>query len=175
MSKREALVISFISILAVIISINFFSPLGFDNQEFDYTSGKIRIRHRVLGFTYSIRYEQTWIEQYALSDRPSQWTLMGYRNAPNAPSIHTKSASLYSQIRSFGTALDLYYADEPTRRLVADFIFRQLDRSRLDPSTHYDVVDTFRCFGDVFPNSDDLDTPVTYDQILQVINNCSNP
>ena len=176
MSKREAIILIVIAVLAVLmIGGDVFSPLGYDHQEFDYATGKIRTRHRTLGFTHSTSYKHTWIEPYAPTAQSPYWGLMIYTNSPGAPRINTKTAQLYALIHMMGAMLDDCSADEPTRKLVADYIFDHLNQTRIDPSLHYDVVDNFLCFTDNFPYPDDLYGTVTYEQIFQTINQCTTP
>ncbi|MBL4697303.1 MAG: hypothetical protein JKX70_00570 [Phycisphaerales bacterium] len=175
MSKREAIILTIIAALAVIISVDYFPPFGYDRKEFDYATGKVRILHRTWGFSFSTTYEDFWIEPYAPIAQSPDWRLMRYVNSPDAPSINTKSGQLYSLIQTMGTMLENYSADEPTHKLVADYIFDRLNQTQTDPSAHFNVVDNFLYFTDIFPYPDDLYGTVTYDQILQTISQCTTP
>jgi hypothetical protein len=174
MSKREACIITIILAFAVIVGVGSLSPLGYDRKEFDYATGKIRVLHRTWGFLYNTTYEPHWLEAYAPTDQPSDWHLLRYTNR-SAPRINTKGGGLLARIRSIDQALEITNADEPTRQLVADFIFKQL---RLNESKDNDSVDAdsiFGCLDDSWPYDIYEYKPIPIETVQDLLDSCTTP
>tara|TARA_R110002111_G_scaffold220689_2_gene283115 strand:+ start:71 stop:613 length:543 start_codon:yes stop_codon:yes gene_type:complete len=150
--------------------------LSYQIKHLDYRTGRVRTSHMIADYRWKITLYDTWITPFTPQDQLPDWHLIGYQNQKiQQTMINSKALRLNNDIYRFNAYLYQINADQPTKKLVANFIMNQINQPDDDRNAFVNTVNAFDCFFKSMPWPESDEGSITQDQILQLIDNCSNP
>lgn len=157
------------------IGIGMFFMLDYGIQEIDYATGRIQTKHYIFNQHYRTTFSETWITAHVDHESPENWHRMWYTDALIVPQINSTGGKIAFQIRLFDTYLTKAQANQDSRKLVAMFIFDQLNQSGKDDREIFVIADrSFNCFFDELPFPEDPSDELTTEEVREIIRLCTN-
>jgi hypothetical protein len=159
-------IFGFVWILGIVV----FIALG-GASHIDYKTGIIRDERTLFGVRYSTRYTATWIANSSQSGLDPNWGLIGYHNS--SIKINTKGAKVIAHLHMLENYLLVAGATDETRQLVADWVLVLIHDIQIDRDQFGYAMEAIDCFFEKLPFPEDPDEIVTYEQVQETIDACS--